>query len=125
MQLGFMRVGMPYALSQLGHMEAVVAGHMMQLGVLLPFQYQVGQSGDDQSDVALVGKLLNNTRCSADLILADSNDPHATVPASLAHISCPGICNVGFTGCFALLAVIPVCTALHTGFPVLLPHTPG
>ncbi|KAL6757496.1 Tfb2-domain-containing protein [Haematococcus lacustris] len=40
MQLGFMRVGVPYALHGLGPLERVVAGHMMQLGLLLPFTHQ-------------------------------------------------------------------------------------
>jgi hypothetical protein len=38
MQLGFMRVGQPYALSSLAPTEAAIAGHMMQLGLLLPFE---------------------------------------------------------------------------------------
>mmetsp|Transcript_5732 Transcript_5732/g.15313 ORF Transcript_5732/g.15313 Transcript_5732/m.15313 type:complete len:485 (-) Transcript_5732:374-1828(-) len=40
MQLGFMHVGRPYALDSLNSMEAIVAGHMMQLGLLFPFEAQ-------------------------------------------------------------------------------------
>jgi hypothetical protein len=38
MQLGFMRVGQPYALSSLAALEQIIAGHMMLLGLLMPFQ---------------------------------------------------------------------------------------
>lgn len=38
MQLGFMRVGQPYALLALKPMEQSIAGHMIQLGLLLPFE---------------------------------------------------------------------------------------
>ena len=38
MQLGFMHVGRPYALESLNSMEAVVASHMMHLGLLFPFE---------------------------------------------------------------------------------------
>ncbi len=38
MQLGFMRVGKAYALDDLSASEQTTAGHMMQLGLLLPFE---------------------------------------------------------------------------------------
>lgn len=44
MQLGFRRVGQPCALSALGPSERTIAGHMMQLGVLMPFKQQQGSS---------------------------------------------------------------------------------
>lgn len=42
MQLGFMHVGRPYAQDSLNPMEAAVAGHMIQLGLLLPFTVRGG-----------------------------------------------------------------------------------
>ncbi|GAX80863.1 hypothetical protein CEUSTIGMA_g8298.t1 [Chlamydomonas eustigma] len=38
MQLGFRRVGQPCALTAVGESEQTIAGHMMQLGVLMPFR---------------------------------------------------------------------------------------
>ena len=59
MQLGFKRVGAPYPLSALSPMERVIAAHMMQLGLLLPYNVGREVSGAMAAHSKLPGSLAN------------------------------------------------------------------
>ncbi len=99
MQLGFMRVGQPYELAHMQPVEQDIAAHMMQLGLLMPFQVSGRRRLAKQPTHAAGGRRVGRVRGASQQSATARRCTRPLRPASEA--ACPGFAFACQGGCAA------------------------